>query len=393
MPTTHRYNLASTTWNNAEIDAAAALAQAQTTSMGEAVFAFEKEFAAFVGAKHAVMVNSGSSANLLMTAALFFTRPEPRLKAHDEIVVPAISWPTTYYPLQQYGLRLKFVDVDMHTLNYDLEALAAAVSDKTRAIMVVNLLGNPNDFDAINAIIGNRDIILLEDNCESLGATYNGRFTGSIGLMGTYSFFFSHHISTMEGGMIVTNDDHLHDLLLCLRAHGWTRNLQKENTLCVKSDNPFEESFRFLLPGYNVRPLEMEGAIGREQLKKLPGFLAARRKNAEQFLKLFADDPHFMVQQGIGSPSWFGFSLVIRPGSPLKRNEVAAALLDNGVECRQIVSGNFAAKDVMRYFDYSVSGSLANAEYVDANGLFIGNDHVDHAEDLNRVRTILSSLA
>ncbi len=193
--------------------------------------------------------------------------------------------------------------------------------------------------------------------------------------------------------MIVTNDDHLHDLLLCLRAHGWTRNLQKENTLCVKSDNPFEESFRFLLPGYNVRPLEMEGAIGREQLKKLPGFLAARRKNAEQFLKLFADDPHFMVQQSIGSPSWFGFSLVIRPGSPLKRNQVAATLLDNGVECRQIVSGNFAAKDVMRYFDYSVSGSLANAEYVDANGLFIGNDHVDHAEDLNRVRTILSSLA
>ncbi|MEG6503856.1 MULTISPECIES: DegT/DnrJ/EryC1/StrS family aminotransferase [unclassified Desulfovibrio] len=393
MPTTHRYNLASTTWNSAEIDAAAALAQAQTTSMGEAVFTFEKEFAAFVGAKHAVMVNSGSSANLLMTAAMFFTRPEPRLKAGDEIVVPAISWPTTYYPLQQYGLRLKFVDVDMHTLNYDLEALAAAVSDKTRAIMVVNLLGNPNDFDAINAIIGNRDITLLEDNCESLGATYNGRYAGSIGLMGTYSFFFSHHISTMEGGMIVTNDDHLHDLLLCLRAHGWTRNLQKENTLCVKSDNPFEESFRFLLPGYNVRPLEMEGAIGREQLKKLPGFLAARRKNAEQFLKLFADDPHFMVQQGIGSPSWFGFSLVIRPGSPLKRNHVAATLLDNGVECRQIVSGNFATKDVMRYFDYSVSGSLANAEYVDANGLFIGNDHVDHTEDLNRVRTILSSLA
>ncbi|WP_291441342.1 aminotransferase class I/II-fold pyridoxal phosphate-dependent enzyme [Desulfovibrio sp.] len=393
MTTTRRYSLASTTWGMAEIEAVTELARAQTTSMGGAVFSFEKEFATFVGAKHAVMVNSGSSANLLMTAALFFTQPEPRLKTGDEIVVPAISWPTTYYPLQQYGLRLKFVDVDLHTLNYDLEALETAVSHKTRAIMAVNLLGNPNNFDVISDIIGNRDIILLEDNCESLGATFGGRYAGSIGLMGTYSFFFSHHISTMEGGMIVTNDDHLHDLLLCLRAHGWTRNLQKENTLCVKSENPFEESFRFLLPGYNVRPLEMEGAIGREQLKKLPGFLAARRKNAKHFLSLFSDNPHFMVQQGIGAPSWFGFSLVLRPGSPLKRNQVAATLLGNKVECRQIVSGNFAAKDVMRYFDYSISGTLANAEYVDANGLFIGNDHVDHAEDLNRVHSILLSLA
>lgn len=393
MIITKPYRLASTTWDNAETETVALLAREQCTSMGEAVFAFEKEFAAFVGTKYALMVNSGSSANLLMTAALFFTHPKPLLKAGDEIVVPAISWPTTYYPLQQYGLKLKFVDVDMHTLNYNLELLAAAITDATRAIMAVNLLGNPNDFDAIATIIGDRDILLLEDNCESLGAIYGDRYTGTIGLMGTYSFFFSHHISTMEGGMIVTNDDHLHDILLCLRAHGWTRNLQKKNTLCTKKDNPFEESFRFLLPGYNVRPLEMEGAVGREQLKKLPGFLAARRKNAAHFLTLFSDDPHFIVQRGIESPSWFGFSLVIRPGSPLKRDQVAAALLGNGVECRQIVSGNFAAKDVIRYFDYSIFGTLANAEYVDANGLFIGNDHVDHEEDLNRVRSILSSLS
>lgn len=392
MTTTQRYSLASTTWDKAEKTAITALAEAQTTSMGDAVFAFEREFARYVGAKHAVMVNSGSSANLLMTAALFFTRPFPRLKPGDEVIVPAISWPTTYYPLQQYGLRLRFVDVDLHTLNYDLDALAAAVTPETRALVAVNLLGNPNDFAAIASIIDQRDIILLEDNCESLGATYDGRQAGTFGLMGTYSFFFSHHISTMEGGMIVTDDDHLHDILLCLRAHGWTRNLQPRNTLCVKSENPFEESFRFLLPGYNVRPLEMAGAVGSEQLKKFPAFLDARRKNAAYFLELFGDDPHFMVQRSIGSPSWFGFSLVIRPDTPLKRSQVIAALLENNVECRQIVSGNFAAKDVIRYFNYTISGTLRNADYVDANGFFIGNDHRDHKEDLERVRGILSAL-
>ena len=392
MTTINLYKLASTTWDRSEIEAVANLAEAQTTSMGQAVFSFEKEFADFVGSKYAVMVNSGSSANLLMIASLFFTRPQPRLKAGDEVIVPAISWPTTYYPLQQYGLKLKFVDIDLYTLNYNLDSLAAAISDKTRAIVAVNLLGNPNDFGVINSLIHDRDIILLEDNCESLGATYNDRHTGTFGLMGTYSFFFSHHISTMEGGMIVTNDAHLHDILLCLRAHGWTRNLHPKNTLCTKSDNPFEESFRFLLPGYNVRPLEMEGAIGREQLKKLPAFLDARRKNAKHFTELFNNHPSFMIQKAIGSPSWFGFALIIKPGSSLKRNQVAAKLIENGIECRQIVSGNFANKDVIQYFDYSISGDLSNADYVDANGLFIGNDHIDHAEDLNRVHEILSTM-
>lgn len=392
MTTTKPYKLASISWDDVEIQSIAALAVTQTTSMGQAVFSFENEFAAFVGSKHAVMVNSGSSANLLMTAALFYTRPRPRLKAGDEVIVPAISWPTTYYPLQQYGLKLKFVDIDLSTLNYQLDSLAAAITDVTRAVVAVNLLGNPNDFDAITSLISGSDIVLLEDNCESLGATYNGRHAGTFGLMGTYSFFFSHHISTMEGGMIVTDDDHLHDILLCLRAHGWTRNLQQKNTLCTKSDNPFEESFRFLLPGYNVRPLEMEGAIGREQLKKLPSFLDARRKNAEHFVKLFNNHPCFMIQKGVGNPSWFGFALIIRPDSPLNRNQIAAKLLENDIECRQIVAGNFADKDVMQYFDYEVFGELKNAAYVDTNGLFIGNDHIDHTEDLNRVHDILTSL-
>ncbi len=361
--------------------------------MGSAVAAFEKEFAALVGAKYAVMVNSGSSANLLMVASLFYTQPRPLLMPGDEVIVPAISWPTTYYPLLQYGLRIKFVDVDLHTLNYDLSALAAAVTPETSAIIAVNLLGNPNDFTKISEITGSRSIILLEDNCEALGATFTGRQTGTFGLMGTYSFFFSHHICTMEGGMIVTDDDHLHDILLCIRAHGWTRNLSKHNTLCEKSDNPFEESFRFLLPGYNVRPLEMAGATGLEQLRKLPNFLASRRENAACFQAIFGEDANFIIQREIGKSSWFGFSLIISPDSVLTRDRATSALIRNGVECRPIVAGNFAAKEVMRHFDYSIHGSLHNAGYIDTHGFFIGNDHHDHKDDLLYVKDILDAEA
>ncbi len=374
------------------MSAVGACAQKQTLTMGPQVFEFERQFAAYTGSKYAVMVNSGSSANLLMVAALFYTSPRPMLSRGDEVIVPAISWPTTYYPLMQYGLKLKFVDVDLFTLNYDLQALKSAISERTRAVIAVNLLGNPNDFDEINHMLSGRNVILLEDNCESLGATLNGRQTGTFGLMGTYSFFFSHHICTMEGGMIVTDDANLHDILVCLRAHGWTRNLAQENTLCKKAEDPFSESFRFLLPGYNVRPLEMAGAAGIQQLRKLPDFIAARAKNAATFRSLFADNKNFIIQHGIGEPSWFGFSLVLSPQAHTPRSVIVKALMENGIECRPIVAGNFAAKEVMRHFDYSVHGDLKNAEYIDANGFFIGNDHLDHGGDLRRVREILLAL-
>jgi CDP-6-deoxy-D-xylo-4-hexulose-3-dehydrase len=269
---TFRYPLATSSWDQAEYDAIQRVIASDRYSMGEEVASFEAQFAKQFGVAHAVMVNSGSSANLLMTAALFYTSNSLiRLQRGDEVIVPAVSWSTTYAPLGQYGLRMKFVDIDMLTLNYDLDALAEAVTDRTRAIMVVNLLGNPNDFDRIRAIIGDRDIVMIEDNCESMGATFGGRQCGTHGIMGSYSAFFSHHISTMEGGIVTTDDEELYHVMLSLRAHGWTRNLPKFNRLTgEKSDDIFEESFRFVLPGYNLRPLEMSGAIGQEQLKKLP---------------------------------------------------------------------------------------------------------------------------
>lgn len=372
-----RFPLATSSWDQNEIDALQRVIASDRYSMGNEVAEFEKQFASFFGSKYAVMVNSGSSANLLMTAALTFTKNEAlKLSPGDEIIVPAVSWPTTYYPLNQYGLHLKFVDIDLETLNYDLAALEEAVTDNTRAIMVVNLLGNPNDFDEINRIIGDRKIVVIEDNCESMGATFNGKQAGTFGVMGTFSCFFSHHISTMEGGVVVTDDEELYHVMLVLRAHGWTRNLPKFNLVTgEKSDDPFEESFRFVLPGYNLRPLEMSGALGIEQLKKLPALIEGRRKNGALVQEKLANNPKFMIQREIGRSSWFGFSLVLRSDANIQRADFVRELTDLGFECRPIVGGNFAKNEVMKHFDYSIHGELKNADYIDQNGLFVGNHH------------------
>ncbi|WP_240540441.1 aminotransferase class I/II-fold pyridoxal phosphate-dependent enzyme [Paracoccus sp. pheM1] len=275
----NRFPLASSSWDEAERDALQRVIASDRFTMGPEVAAFEAEFARFAGSRHAVMVNSGSSANLAMVAALRYRQdPASRLMPGDQVIVPAVSWSTSFFPLHQYGLHLKFVDIDRETLNYDLAALAAAIDDRTRAVMAVNLLGNPNDFDAIRSLIGTRRILLIEDNCESMGATFAGRQAGTFGVMGTFSTFFSHHISTMEGGLVVTDDEELYHILLALRAHGWTRDLPRRNRVTgEKGEDPFEESFRFVLPGYNLRPLEMSGALGRAQLEKLPRLVAARR--------------------------------------------------------------------------------------------------------------------
>jgi len=385
-----KFPLATATWGQEEQDTMQRVIASGMFTMGESVQTFERDFAKYVGSKHCVMVNSGSSAILLMVAALIYTKnPKLKLQRGDEVIVPAVSWGTTYYPLYQYGLKIKFVDIDLRTLNYNLDQLEKAVTDKTRAIMAVNLLGNPNDFGRIKQIIDGRDIVLMEDNCESMGARFNGKHAGTFGVMGGYSSFFSHHISTMEGGLIVTDDEELYQILLSLRAHGWTRNLPKHNLVCgEKSDDPFEESFRFVLPGYNVRPLEIEGALGIEQVKRLPMLIEERRKNGKLIQAALANHHDLFIQKEIGESSWFGFSLVIRPGSKLTRKELVVNLNELGFECRPIVAGNFAKNEVVKYFDSEVHGTLENAEHIDQNGLFVGNHHYPIPEALDALASL-----
>lgn len=387
---TFKFPLATFTWDAEEYAAIQSVIDSNMFSMGPRVAQFEREFAAFAGSRFSVMVNSGSSANLAMIAALFYTKDESRrLRPGDEVIVPAVSWSTTYYPLHQYGLKVKFVDIDLQTLNMDVEQVRRAVGPRTRAILAVNLLGNPCDFRALQAICEEHKLLLLEDNCESMGATLDGRQCGTFGLMGTYSTFFSHHISTMEGGLICTDDEELHHILLCLRAHGWTRNLPQHNLVTgTKSDDPFEEAFKFVLPGYNLRPLEMEGALGSAQVKKLPGLIAERRRNGALWTARMADHPDLLIQREHGESSWFGFSIVIRPGSAVTRPLLLARLRELGFECRPIVTGNFAKNPVVQYFDHEVVGSLENANHIDKHGLFVGNHHYPIPEAVEAIAAL-----
>lgn len=374
-----KYSLSDNTWDKKEYEAIERVIKSDQYSMANEVVAFEKEFAAKFGSKYAVMVNSGSSANLIMIAALVYSK---KLKAGDEVIVPAVSWSTTYFPLTQYNLKLNFVDINRETLNIDIESLKKAINPNTKAILCVNLLGNSNEFDEIMELCNQHNIILLEDNCESMGAMYKGKQLGKFGLIGTFSTFYSHHICTMEGGVAITDDEELYHYMLCIRAHGWTRNLPDNSSVYKKNEDPFYESFNFIMPGYNLRPIEMEAALGREQLLKLDGIVEQRRKNAKYFLDKIKKYENIIHQKEIGNSSWFGFSMLLTEGKE-KRDALVKVLRENGIEVRPIVAGNFVRNKAVEYMDYIVSGNLENADYIHNNGLFVGNHSKDNSKELD----------
>lgn len=324
-------------------------------TMGEKVTTFEGVYAGYVGSKYCIACNSGSSANLLMVAAMSLRQ------GVGTVIVPAVSWSTSYSPFQQYGWTLKFVDIDAHTLNYDIEALKRAYTGE-ELILAVNLLGNPNDFRDFPAMA------LLEDNCEAMGAEYASIRTGRFGIMASHSTFFSHHICTMEGGLITTDDDFFYEMLLCLRSHGWTRHLPPKNMHGVEPS-----AYEFLYPGYNLRPTEIQGAVGLKQLERLPGFLNQRRQNAEYFLEL-AQKRGWQTQTvpEWGKSSWFAFSIL--PESEDQAKALKAEFDAKGIEHRPIVGGNFLrSRSIERY--QTIPTEAPNADAVHERGLYIGNHH------------------
>lgn len=270
-------------------------------------------------------------------------------------------------------MKLVFVDIDKDTLNMDVQALRNAITEKTKMVFLVNLLGNPNYFDEVFEICQQKNIIVIEDNCESLGAEYKGKKLGTLGLIGTFSTFYSHHLCTMEGGVVVTDDQELYEYMLAIRAHGWTRNLPEDSSIYHKKDDPFYESFNFIVPGYNLRPLEMEGAIGLEQLKKMDRMIAQRRENARYFKEKMKQFPEIRLQKEVEASSWFGFSLVLEGRLKGKRSQIVEGLRHAQVETRPIVAGNFTRNKVIEYMDYSIPAPLVNADEIHDNGFFIGN--------------------
>ena len=382
------YPLATDTWDDEEYGAINRVIKSNRFTIGPEVEMFEKEFAEYFGSKYAVMVNSGSSANLIAISALILS-DKYNLKKGDEVIVPAVSWATTYTVLHQCGLKLRFIDIDLDTFNLDLNELKGAITENTKAVFAVNLLGNPNDFDKLVSICNDNNLILIEDNCESMGAKYHDKYAGTFGVCGTFSTFYSHHMATMEGGMILTDDGELNDIMKSIRSHGWTRNLSEDSPFNTKKDK-FYEMFNFIFPGYNVRPVEMEAAIGREQLKKLDGFLKERKSNGKYFLDKFSMINSISLQKNQDDSSFFGFPIIFEDN--IQRKEFINACDENNIEYRPIVAGNFTKNKVIDYFDYSICGDLKNSNILHNNGLFIGNHHFDVKKDLDEIYNLLIKL-
>jgi CDP-6-deoxy-D-xylo-4-hexulose-3-dehydrase len=386
-----RYPLVEDTFGQEEKSAMIRVLESGQYTMGPCVQAIEGMFAAKIQKRHALMVNSGSSANLLGVAALFYKKHNP-LRRGDEVIVPAISWCTTYYPLQQYGLKVKFVDVDLHTLNMSVYDVLNAITPCTRMIVAVNILGNPCELQDLREVCWSKDIYLFEDNCESMGAYVNGKQAGAFGDIGTFSTFFSHHISTIEGGFLVTDSEELYHLAKSMRAHGWTRDLPKNSRVYQKSDDDDFEEYRFILPGYNLRPMELTAAAGIEQLKKLDQGIAIRRENAERIQALFRGDDRFILQRENGKSSWFSFTVILNPAYPVNRKKVWKGLREAGIGFRLITGGNFTQHPVIRYFDYEMADDLPNAKIAHEYGFFVGNFPRDLSAELKYFHDVLVKL-
>jgi CDP-6-deoxy-D-xylo-4-hexulose-3-dehydrase len=386
------YELASSSWGSEEIEAIQRVIASGMFTMGKHVRHFEEQFARKFGVKHALMVSSGSTANLVGVGALFYAGKRP-LKRGDEAIVPAISWSTTYYPLQQYGLRLRFVDVQLDTLNIDVSKLEEALTPRTRVVVAVSILGNPCALDVLRAFCDKHGLYLFEDNCESMGATLDGKQCGSFGDIGTFSSFFSHHISTMEGGVLTTDNTEIYHVAHSLRAHGWTRDLPPDTKIYKKREDDFYEAYRFILPGYNARPLELSGAIGIEQLKKLDAMIETRRGNAQLFVRVMKDDRRFIIQRENGRSSWFAFTIILNPELELDRKKVMSALKKADIGYRIITGGCFLRHDVIKYFDYDCVGEIKNANTAHDFGFFVGNHPSDLRPQIARLREVLDEAA
>ena len=392
-----RIPLNKSTIGEEEKNAVRAVLESDRLTMGDRCRAFEQEFADFIGVEHAVMVNSGSSANLI---ALFTmadsllpdtdTLP-PRIPAGSEVIVPALTWSTTVWPVLQVGARPVFVDCDPRTLQMTPQAVEAAVTPDTSAIVIVHILGGAVDVAAMQAIARRRNLWLFEDTCEALGVDWNGRKVGSFGQLASFSFYFSHHITTIEGGMVTTGDGRLADLLRALRSHGWVRDMRARDE--IAADHPhIDPRFLFLTTGFNVRATEINAAIGLEQLKKLPAFNDSRREIAALLdaglaaldqageLTLIRHDPRVRTAP-------FGYSVLCR--SRAARDGLRDHLEAAGIETRPVICGNLVRQPALARHAYRVSGDLAGADRVMDCGLYWGT-HPFMSED--EVRYIVATV-
>ena len=363
------------TFGSSEIIAAVDVLLSTRVTMGPKVRDFEREFAAAFTFSHGITNNSGSSANLLAVAALSNIAISNRLKPGDEVIVPALCWSTTVWPLVQHGLVPVIVDIDPVTFNIDPREIERAIGPKTRGIMPVHVYGNPCDMAAITDICRRRNLLLIEDCCEALGAYFDGKPVGKFGEIGTFSFYFSHHMTTLEGGICVTENFELAEMLRILRAHGWVRELRDPKVYFEKYPD-IDKRFLFVNQGYNLRLTELQAAFGSVQLPKLPAFVDARRTNTTEWQKDLAGwSSFFQFQQETpkARSSCFGFPLVLKDDAPFRVSDITAFLNKANIETRPIICGNIAAQPAMHLYKHRVVGNLGHSTNVMERGFSFGN--------------------
>jgi len=317
MKSKFRFPLVSNTFSDSEISSGMDTLRSGQLTMGKKVSQFETEFSKYLNVNHSVMVNSGSSANLLVFSAITNQTRKRHLKNGDRVAVPAVCWSTSIWPIIQTGLIPVMVDVDPATLNMSLSSLKDAVArHNIKAIMMVHVLGNSTDIAELEEIVKDNNLILMEDTCEALTSMYTDQYLGTLGDFGTFSFYFSHHMTTIEGGMIVTKNLEDLDLLKCLRTHGWCR--EQSNVKELEENNPhIDPRFLFINLGYNVRPMEIQASFGLEQIKHLDIMSKNRRENVTKIKESFYHHQDWNNQLIFPTsapdidPCWFGFPFLL----------------------------------------------------------------------------------
>ena len=378
------------TYDYKEIDAVVKTLLSSNLTFGKKTKNFEDNFKKFIKTKNALYVNSGSSANLLALSTLTNPYFKNHLKPGDEVIVPALSWSTSVWPIIQNNLIPVFVDIEKDTMNIDPVKIQKAISRKTKAILIIHTYGNSCNMKEIIKIKKKYNLFLIEDTCEALGTKYMNKFCGTFGDIGTYSFYFSHHMTTGEGGMMITNNKEINQISNTLRAHGWTRNLQKKDK--IKYERKFkniDKKFLFINIGYNIRGSEIGASMGIEQLKKLKKFISKRRYVANKFVKYFKKNKLFSIQKETekSSHSWFGIPILIN--NKKTKTEKIRKILDNkNIETRPIICGNITSQPALKKFKFRISGNLKNSNFIMKHSFAFGchqnisDRNINYAKDL-----------
>ncbi len=389
--------LASTGLRAEDISAAISVLNSGNLTMGEKVSQFESQMASYLNVKHFVMMNSGSSANLAIIEALLRpTSKEKYLNQGDGVLVPAIAWPTTIWPLIQLGLKPCFVDVEKETLAIDLEKAQALIDDNKgliKAIFPIHPMGYGIDSEKLIDFTDKNNLILINDVCESLGSWKSGRHAGTSGIAGSFSFYFSHHITTMEGGGVSTNDDLFADDLRSIRSHGWSRN-RLDADIWHKNKSTNESKFLFVSTGYNIRPMEIQAAIGISQLKDIDHFVNKRKQNALKFYEVVEKSTIELIgaetlkeSHESRLHSWMMLPVLLKQNFSKPRQEVISSLNSFGIETRPVLTGNFLRQPSMERISKGayLSTETNVSDLIAENAFMIGNHHDFSDEQIDLV--------